>query len=1102
MRSLRRARLALVAGVRVSIGVTLLTGGLLAVSQGAASAATCTKTYSGPVTGTANLWTTAGNWTPSGAPGASDDVCITANGTYTVELDGSASVNSVSVGGTTGTATLRVLGSASGNATLTIAAASKTAAHGAVMLDSDNGNFAMLTGAGAFTNNGKLQLVQGAGGGIRYLRAPITNAASGTVSITSTDVRQDTGTLDTNNGTWTLSATAIALLNATSSFTQTAGTLTNSGSLTVSGGGTFTESGGSESGNPVVVSGSTLADSAGTGAFQVVGSSVVTGTIPSGQTVTLLGSPAGNASISLNGATLTNNGTLSMDSTNGDFSMITNGALTNNATFTLVDGAGGGIRYLRAPITNAASGTVSITSTDVRQDTGTLDTNNGSWTLSAAAIALLNSGSSFTQAAGTLTNHGSLTISGGGTFTQSGGSESANPVVVSGSTLADSAGHGSFQVVGSSILTGTIPVGQTVTLLGSPAGNATISLNSATLTNNGTLNMDSNNGDYSMITTGALTNNATFNVVDGSGAGTRYLRAPITNSATGTVSITSTDVRQDLATLDTNNGALTLSAAAVVSLTGGSSFTQAAGTLTNNGSLTVSGGGTFTESGGSESANPVVVSGSTLADSAGTGAFQVVGNSAVTGTIPAGQTVTLLGSAAGNAAISLNGATLTNNGTLNMDSTNGDYSLLQSGALTNAGNLNVVQGSGGTRYLRVPITNTGSGNVSITSTDVRQDQATANVNNGSWILGDGALVTQGGGSSITTGANGTLGFTVHAPSAVSRITGGAVTLGGRLKVNTTGSPTVGTVFTPVTGATVSGSFASLEFGPNAYTVGTTATTVTLTTGTPFSMTAKALSLVQMTPVKVTVATVSDPTPASGYTVTIDWGDSTQSAGSFSLNGSGGTAKGAHAYALAGSYTVTTTIHGTDGTTITKAKTATVTAAPVPTVTAVTPNALGRSASTTLTLTGTGFTSNSVVSFSATGITVTSTTWSSPTSLKVKVKTAASTTLGVGNVTVTTPGGSGTCTGCLTIDAAPKITNIAPNPVHGTSTNVTVTGTGFQAGLTVTSTITGATLGAPTGVTATSFSILITVPAGTAAGPYKLSVTNPDFGKVTAPITVS
>jgi hypothetical protein len=152
---------------------------------------------------------------------------------------------------------------------------------------------------------------------------------------------------------------------------------------------------------------------------------------------------------------------------------------------------------------------------------------------------------------------------------------------------------------------------------------------------------------------------------------------------------------------------------------------------------------------------------------------------------------------------------------------------------------------------------------------------------------------------------------------------------------------------------------------------------------------------------------------------------------------------------------------------------------------------------TLTLTGTEFTNNATVSFSETGITVTSTTWKSATTLSVGVSVASSAAPGAVNVTVTTVGGQGTCTGCLTIDAQPTVTSVSPPLVPGSATTVTVDGTGFQSGLTVTTNIAGATVGAPSSITATSFQVTITVPPGTAAkSTYDLTVTNPDHGKVT------
>jgi hypothetical protein len=552
----------------------------------------------------------------------------------------------------------------------------------------------------------------------------------------------------------------------------------------------------------------------------------------------------------------------------------------------------------------------------------------------------------------------------------------------------------------------------------------------------------------------------------------------------------------------TNDGTITIASTGSVALTSPSTFTNA-GTITNNGAFTLT-SGTFDENGGATSGNPPVLYSVTLNDSGGTGSFQLAGAAKLTGTIPAGQTVTVEGSATyGSASADFLSATVTNNGTLALDSTSSNYAEILDGSLTNNGELDLNQGGGGVRYLFASVTNASTGTVHVTSTTVLQYNSTTDTNDGSWLLGDGAVMTLNSGSKFTADAGGTLGFTVDpalTASAQIQLSGGTETFAGRLLVDTVGTPALGSAF--VVACCATGSFGSYEYGPFDYTP-TIASSLKLTAIAPFTMTNKAVHVAQDTPVKVTLATVNDPVVAASYTATVDWGDGHQSAASFTKSGTGGTVKGAHAYDLPGSYTVATTVHASDGTTITQNAQATVSPAPVPTLTNVTPNAVGRSATATLALTGTGLTSNSVVTFvAASGIKVSSTTWKSPTTLQVKVKTASSTAIGAHDVKVTTPGGVGTCAGCLSIDAAPKPTSVAPSPVHGTMTNVTVTGTGFQAGLSVTTTIPGATLGAPASVTATSFQIQITVPGGTAPATYKLSVTNPDFGKGTTNVVVT
>jgi hypothetical protein len=204
----------------------------------------------------------------------------------------------------------------------------------------------------------------------------------------------------------------------------------------------------------------------------------------------------------------------------------------------------------------------------------------------------------------------------------------------------------------------------------------------------------------------------------------------------------------------------------------------------------------------------------------------------------------------------------------------------------------------------------------------------------------------------------------------------------------------------------------------------------------------------------------------------------------------------------GTYNVQVT--NPDGGTATCTGCLTVTAAvPAPTLTAVSPGAVGQQAKVTLDLTGTNFTTDSTVSFSASGITADAVSYVSSTSLDVTTSVTSSAPLGAANVTVTTPGGSATCTGCLTVDAHPSISKLSPDSIAaGATTTISVTGANFVSGLTVSTTIPGATVGTPTDVTSKSLSVTVTVPSGTASGSYLLKVINPDGGTATSALSVT
>ena len=245
-------------------------------------------------------------------------------------------------------------------------------------------------------------------------------------------------------------------------------------------------------------------------------------------------------------------------------------------------------------------------------------------------------------------------------------------------------------------------------------------------------------------------------------------------------------------------------------------------------------------------------------------------------------------------------------------------------------------------------------------------------------------------------------------------------------------------------------------------------------------------------------TPASPSSPTGYTATINWGDgSATSAGTVEPDGQDYVVQGCHAYSSTGMFTATTTVGGVGPSQFTTSQ-VTVSVPPAPTVSSSAPDALGQLATATLDLSGTNFTLNSsdVVSFSNTGVTVDSVTYVSSAELDIQVSVAKHAPLGLANIMVITPGGSGKCTACLTIDRAPKVTSITGSLKAGFTKTVTVLGKRFQSGLSVTTNIGGATVGSPTNLTSTSFRVSVTVPGATTPGNYQLIVTNPDEGTET------
>jgi len=777
--------------------VALGAAALVAIPH-ATLAASCTDTWIGGVDGN---FGTAGNWSLGVVPGSSDDTCITATtttipaataDTYTVMLNGTFTLHSLTLGGPNGTQTVVI--PASGVA-LNLNAPSAVNPNGVLTLgDAGSGTSALLGCGGltTLTNTGHLNTVAGGGGNRLIQFVNFLNAAGGTVDLAAPTVDDSCGSIS-NNGTYVIEAGGSLSLTNGPSFSNNGGSLTNHGSVSVSGASpaAFAQRGGSESGNPVIISGSTLDDdtSGGAGLFTLTGNTTLTGTganpgVAAGQVVTI---PANNSQASVATA-ITNAGTITLgDSGSGTSALLGCGGtitLTNTGHLNTVAGGGGNRLIQFVNFLNAASGTVDLGGPLIDDSCGTIS-NNGTYVVEASGSLSLTNGPSFINSGGSLTNNGSVTVSGGGlaSFVQRGGTESGNPVVVSGSKLDDdtSAGAGLFTLTGTTTLTGTgttpgVAAGQVVTI---PANNSQANV-ATPFTNAGTIMLGDAGTGTSVLDAGctanAFTNTGHLNTIVG-GGGTRYLRGPnLNNVAGGIVDLAAPTVQDNCGSTTNNGGTFTIEASGSLSLNlGGEPFVNAGGSLINNGAFTLNGTGNlcsacaFYQRGGTESGNSVVIANRAALDDdlgAGVGNFTFAntgfcGNT-LTGTGPnpgvaAGQVVTLAATTGGSCTTGV-GTSMTNAGTITLgDAGSGINGLLACGGtitLTNTGRLNTVAGGGGNRLIQFyNFINAASGVIDLGG-PLADDSCGHITNNGAiTVQASGSLSLSGGVSFSNTGGS-------------------------------------------------------------------------------------------------------------------------------------------------------------------------------------------------------------------------------------------------------------------------------------------------------------------------------------------------------------
>ena len=575
-------------GVRWMVSLALAAVlGLLAWASMPAHASGCMNSWTNTSGGS---WSTSSNWSKGTVRSSSEEVCITASGTYTVTLEAETpELKTLTIGGSSGTQTLQLTTGGCVSAVVNATEGMVVASSGQLVMTSAGncGSDSVQLSGGKLESHGAIKIEAGAGG-IRQFEADVTN--KGSASFTAPEATL-AGSW-TNEGPLTLGkADKLVVYGGKGGFVNaTGGTVSSPGEATLQT-DAFTQGAGAITGTQVLASSAIHLN--GSGAVDVKddtsGGVVLSGNIASSQKLTLEDSCAG---VEVTAATgFTNAGTIRMTATSNcgyDILAITSGTLTNNGTIN-AEAGGGAQQDIRGNVEN--TGTLDVAAPG--SDEGAF-TNKGSASFTAPEATL----------AGSWTNEGPLTLGkadklvvygGKGGFVNATGGTVSSPGEATLQTDAFTQGAGAItgtQVLASSaihlngsgavdvkddtsggvVLSGNIASSQKLTLEDSCAG---VEVTAATgFTNTGTIRMTatSNCGyDILAITSGTLTNNGTINAEAGGGA-QQDIRGNVEN--TGTL---------DVAAPGSDEGAFTNK--------GSASFTAPeatlAGSWTNEGPLTL-----------------------------------------------------------------------------------------------------------------------------------------------------------------------------------------------------------------------------------------------------------------------------------------------------------------------------------------------------------------------------------------------------------------------------------------------------------------------------------------------------------------------------------
>ena len=330
-------------------------------------------------------------------------------------------------------------------------------------------------------------------------------------------------------------------------------------------------------------------------------SATLVGTVPKAQTITVVGQAYNyqgdnynSTTLGLGGTTVVNDGTILVEAqgtkATGGAAVLADGVIANNGTIVAsVSHSSWPVEWQQIELTNEPGGTVADKSGLLQVNSVS---NDGTLTVAPGASMDLGAGALpngvFTES-GTIDNGGTISAQ-GGTWSQLGGAVAGNPVALQdGTKLVDRAGAAKFVVnSASATLVGTVPSGQTVTVLGEAynyQGNnynsTTLGLGGTTVVNDGTILVEAQGpkttGGVAAINDGAIRNNGHIVAEVNRSAWTVNWQIGLTNDQHGKVTVTGGTLNESGGGSGTNAGTVTIAPGADWLIQEGSEFTNQSG---------------------------------------------------------------------------------------------------------------------------------------------------------------------------------------------------------------------------------------------------------------------------------------------------------------------------------------------------------------------------------------------------------------------------------------------------------------------------------------------------------------------------------------------